>query len=196
MSSIDGAIRKVLASGLATQFDVLSWVTKKIIPEVIEQWGKLHCLEGGDIMPCIRSFPDVGTAEMRHLSACVIFFSGKYSISIFCPINSMSNSSIETSTVETFLKFLSYKRFTGNSSTLSSFPFPKAMNFKQRSPKVFVLQLFRVLILISPTLMECRPFHFTCRLGPWTLLTLNVSSALLAVLKTRGDGGWSTAVVC
>jgi len=50
MSSIDGAIRKVLASGLATRFNVLSWVAKKIIPEVIEQWGKLRRLEGGDIM--------------------------------------------------------------------------------------------------------------------------------------------------
>jgi len=50
MSSIDGAIRKVLASGLATQFDVLSWVAKKIILEVIKQWGKLRRLEGGDIM--------------------------------------------------------------------------------------------------------------------------------------------------
>jgi len=50
MSSIDGAVRKVLVSGLATRFDVLSRVAKKIIPEVIEQWGKLCCLEGGDIM--------------------------------------------------------------------------------------------------------------------------------------------------
>jgi len=37
MSSIDGTVRKVLVSGLATQFDVSSQVTKKIIPEVIEQ---------------------------------------------------------------------------------------------------------------------------------------------------------------
>jgi len=50
MISIDGTICKVLASGVATQFDVSSWVTKKIIPEVIKQWGKLCCLEGGDIM--------------------------------------------------------------------------------------------------------------------------------------------------
>ena len=50
MSSIDGTICKVLASGLATWFDVSSWVAKKIIPEVIKQWGKLHRLEGGDIM--------------------------------------------------------------------------------------------------------------------------------------------------
>jgi len=50
MSSIDGAICKVLMSGLATQFNVLSQVAKKIIPEVIEQWGKLRHLEGGDIM--------------------------------------------------------------------------------------------------------------------------------------------------
>jgi len=107
----------------------------------------------------------------------------------------MSNLLIETSTIETFPKFSSYKRFTGNSSTLLSFPFPKAMNFKQRSLKVFVLQLFGALILISPTFMERHPFHFTRRLGPWTSLTLNVSSALSAALKTRGDGGWSTAVV-
>lgn len=144
----------------------------------------------------IRLFPDAGTAEMRHSSACVIyFFSGKYSISIFCPINSMSNSSIETSTVETFPKFSSYKRFTGNSSTSSSFPFPKPMNLIQRSPKVFVSRLFGKLIPFSPTLMERRPFRFTHRLGPWTSLTLNVSSALSAALKTGGDGGWSTAVV-
>ena len=144
----------------------------------------------------IRSFSNAGMAEMRHLSACVIFFSGKYLISIFCPINSMSNSSIETSTIKTFPKFSSYKHFTGNSSTSLSFPFLKAMNFKQRSLKVFVLRLFGALILISPTLMEHCAFRFTCRLGPWTLLTLNVSSALLAILKTRGDGGWLTAVVC
>jgi len=144
---------------------------------------------------CIRSFPDAGTAKMHHLSMCVIFFSGKYLISIFCPINSISNLLIETSTIETFLKFSSYKHFTGNSSTSSSFPFPKAMNFKQRSPKVFVLWLFGALILISPMLMERCPFHFTCRLGPWTSLTLNVSSVLSAALKTGGDGGWSTAVV-
>jgi len=50
MSSIDGAIHKVLTSGLATWFDVSSWVTKKIILEVIEQWGKLCHLGGGDIM--------------------------------------------------------------------------------------------------------------------------------------------------
>jgi len=50
MSSIDGTICKVLVSGLATRFDVSSRVTKKIIPEVIKQWGKLCHLEGGDIM--------------------------------------------------------------------------------------------------------------------------------------------------
>jgi hypothetical protein len=25
-------------------------VAKKFLPEVVEQWGKLHCLEGRDIM--------------------------------------------------------------------------------------------------------------------------------------------------
>lgn len=50
MSSVNGAVRKVLASGLATRFDVSLRVAKKFIPEVIEQWGKLRRLEGGDIM--------------------------------------------------------------------------------------------------------------------------------------------------
>ena len=47
---LDDAICKVLTSSLVTRFSVLSKVARKFLPEVIEQWGKLHCLEGGDIM--------------------------------------------------------------------------------------------------------------------------------------------------
>ena len=50
-------------------------------------------------------------------------------------------------------------------------------------------------MLIYPMLMGYCHFHFTHRLGPWTLLTLNPFSASSAVLKTRGNGGWSTIVV-
>src|SRR5712691_4700952 len=46
-----------------------------------------------------------------------------------------------------------------------------------------------------PTLMESHRFRFTRRMGPWTSLTSNPSSVLLAVLKTGENGGWSTAVV-
>ena len=50
MSSMDGAIRTVLMNGLVTRFNVSSRVARELIPEVIEQWGKLRRLEGGDIM--------------------------------------------------------------------------------------------------------------------------------------------------
>jgi len=75
MSSIDGAVRKVLVSGLATQFDVLSQVAKKIIPEVIKQWGKLRRLEGGDIMhmhKIVSQHRDGQDASFVHV--CDFFF--------------------------------------------------------------------------------------------------------------------------
>ena len=47
---LNPSIRKVLTNGLVTQFSVSSNVAKKFLLEVIEQWGKLRRLEGGDIM--------------------------------------------------------------------------------------------------------------------------------------------------
>ena len=47
---LDDAICKVLTSRLATQFSVSSKVARKFLLEVVEQWGKLHRLEGRDIM--------------------------------------------------------------------------------------------------------------------------------------------------
>ena len=47
---LDDTIHKVLTHGLATQFCVLPRVAKKFLPKDVEQWGKLHCLEGGNIM--------------------------------------------------------------------------------------------------------------------------------------------------
>jgi len=47
---LEDAIRKVLTNGLATRFCVSPKVARKFLPELIEQWGKLRHLEGGDIM--------------------------------------------------------------------------------------------------------------------------------------------------
>ena len=108
--------------------------------------------------------------------------------------NSTSNSLIETGVIETFPMISSYKRFLGNFSPYSPFPFPKAGSLKQRSPKTFVSLLFGKLYSTHPMLMGCLRFRFIRRPGPWTLLTSNPSSALSAVLKTGKNGGWLTAV--
>ena len=47
---LDNSIHKILTNGLVTRFSILSRVAGKFLPEDIEQWGKLHHLEGGDIM--------------------------------------------------------------------------------------------------------------------------------------------------
>jgi hypothetical protein len=47
---LDKATRKVLTNGLATRFCVSPRVAAKFLPKVVEQWGKLRRLEGGDIM--------------------------------------------------------------------------------------------------------------------------------------------------
>jgi hypothetical protein len=36
--------------GLVTQFCVEPKVARNLLPEAVEQWGKLCCLKGGDIM--------------------------------------------------------------------------------------------------------------------------------------------------
>ncbi len=82
----------------------------------------------------------------------------------------MSNSLIEISAIETFLKSSSFKRSSGNFSTSLSSPFPKVTYLKQRSLKMFVLQLFNKFIPFYPTLMGCRQSHSTHNIGPWTLL--------------------------
>jgi len=50
VGTLNKAIRKVLMNGLATRFGVFPRVARKYLPEDVEQWGKLRCLEGGDIM--------------------------------------------------------------------------------------------------------------------------------------------------
>ena len=50
VTTLGDTIRKVLSNGLATRFGVSSNVASKFLPEIIEQWGKLRRLEGGDIM--------------------------------------------------------------------------------------------------------------------------------------------------
>ena len=47
---LEDTIHKVLTNGLATRFCVSPRVVGKFLPKVVEQWGKLRRLEGGDIM--------------------------------------------------------------------------------------------------------------------------------------------------
>jgi len=47
---LDDTIHKVLVNGLATRFSVQPKVARKFLLEAVEQWGKLRCLKGGDIM--------------------------------------------------------------------------------------------------------------------------------------------------
>jgi len=50
MDPLGDTMYKVLTNGLVTWFSVRRRVTRKFLPDNIEQWGKLRCLEGGDIM--------------------------------------------------------------------------------------------------------------------------------------------------
>ena len=106
----------------------------------------------------------------------------------------MSNLLIETSAIRTFPKSLSSKHSSGNFGISSSSPFPKARNLKQRSLKMFVLQLFNKFTPFYPMLMGCRQFHSTPKAGPWTLLTSNPFNTSSAILKTGGNGDWLTTV--
>src|SRR5229473_3972334 len=139
-------------------------------------------------------FPNAWMAKMHLLSVyvnyctCIVKCFLKL-IYLYLFPNSMSNLLIKTSTIETFLKSLSFKHFSGNFSPLSSSPFPKAGNLKQKSLKMFVLRLFGKLMPFSPMLKGCCQFHPTQKVGPWTPLTSNPSNALSAVLKTGGNGG-------
>jgi hypothetical protein len=108
--------------------------------------------------------------------------------------NSMSNSSIGTSAIDTLPRSSSFKRSLGNFGTSSSSPFLNARNLKQMSLKMFVLRLFGKFVPFYPTLVGCRQFHSTHKVGPWTLLTSNPSNVLLAALKTGEVGVWLTAV--
>ena len=50
VAPLNKAICKVITNSLVNWFHALPKVVRKFILEDIEQWGKLHCLEGGDIM--------------------------------------------------------------------------------------------------------------------------------------------------
>jgi hypothetical protein len=139
------------------------------------------------IVPKRMDGRDASFVRVRGLLFCQMVFS---KLNYLYP-DSMSNLSIKSSAIETLPKSSSLKRSLGNFCTSSSSPFPKAMNLKQRSLKMFVLRLFGKFM---PTFKACCRFHPTHRVGPWTLLTSNPSNALSAVLKTGGNGGWLTAV--
>jgi hypothetical protein len=75
VGTLDGAICKILMNGLVTRFCTLPDVAKKYLLKNGEQWGKLHCLEGRDIMhacdivPKCRDSRDVSFIRMRNLIA-------------------------------------------------------------------------------------------------------------------------------
>ena len=82
----------------------------------------------------------------------VNFFRG---LSLSFP-DSMSNLLIKTGAIKTFLKTSSFKHSLGNFNSLSSSPFSKPQNLKQRSVKMFALQLFGKFIQLYPTLKGCQ----------------------------------------
>jgi len=186
---LDDTIRTILTNGLVTRFSVTFNVAGKFILEVVEQWGKLRRLEGGDIMHAhdiVSNRMDGRDASFVCVHELIVKCSYKITYFYILP-NSMSNLVTKTSDFQTFLKFLSYKLSLGNFGTSSSSPFPKVTNSKRRSPKPFVSQLFSK--LLYPVLVRCYRFHIICRLGACTPLTSNPSSVWSAVLKTRKDGG-------
>ena len=176
-------------NSLATRFSVKPKVTRKFLPMDVEQWGKLCCLKGGDIMHTYKIVSkhmdsrDTSFIHMRELLSN--FFVKLIYLSLFP--NSMSNLLTETSAIETFLKSSSFKHFSGNFCTSSSFSFPKAQNLEQRSIKMFVLRLFNKFML---TLKGCCQFHCIQQVVDWTSLTSNPSNALSAMLKTEENGDW------
>ena len=194
---LDNAIRKVLTNSLATRFCVSSTVAGKFLPKVVEQWGKLRRLEGGDIMHAVdivSKCVDGRDASFIRVRELIAKYSWKITYLSFLP-NSTSNSLIETGVIEMLPMISSYNRFLGNFGASLSFPFPKARSLRRRSPKSFVSLLFGKLCSTHPMLMACLRFRFIRRPGPWTPLTSNPSSALSVALKTGKTGGWSTAVV-
>ena len=83
---LDDAIRKVLVNGLATWFHVQPKLTRNFLPEAVEQWGKLHRLEGGDIMHMHDIVPkhmdgrDASFVRMRELLYCQMFLETNISL--------------------------------------------------------------------------------------------------------------------
>jgi hypothetical protein len=193
VGTLDNSIRKVLVNGMATRFSVGSKVARKFLPEVVEQWGKLRRLEGGDIMHAY----DIVPKRMDGRDASFVRVREQYIVKCFSKLihlylfpHSMSNLLIETSAIKTFPKSSSLKHSSGNFCTLSSSPFPKVRNLEQRSLKMFVLRLFGKFMPFSPTLKGCRQFHSIQKVVPWTPLTSNPSNVLSAVLKTEENGDW------
>ncbi len=83
---LDDTIHKVLVNGLATWFSVQPKVTRKSLLEAVEQWGKLHRLEGGDIMHAhniVAKCMDGQDASFVHMHE---LFSNVFLKLIFSPI--------------------------------------------------------------------------------------------------------------
>jgi len=129
---LDDAIHTILTNSLVTRFGVIFNVAGKFILEVVEQWGKLHRLKGGDIMyahDIVSNCMDGRDASFVCVHELIVKCSYKITYFYILP-NSMSNSVTKTSDFQTFLKFSSYKLSLGNFGTSLSSPFPKVTNSK------------------------------------------------------------------
>ena len=129
---LDNAICTILTNSLVTQFGVTFNVTGKFILEVIEQWDKLHRLEGGDIMhmhDIVSNCMDSQDTFFVHVRKLIVKCSYKITYFYILP-NSISNSVTKMSDFQTFPKFSSYKLSLGNFSTSLLSPFPKVTNSK------------------------------------------------------------------
>jgi hypothetical protein len=82
-----------------------------ILLEAVEQWGKLCCLEGGDIMHAhdiVHKRMDGRDASRPCVNYCIVKCSLKL-IHLYLFPNSMNNVLIETGAINTFQKSSSFK---------------------------------------------------------------------------------------
>jgi len=96
---LDDTIHTILTNGLVTRFGVTFNVAGKFILEVIEQWGKLRCLKGGDIMHAhdiVSNCMDGQDASFVLVRELIVKCSYKITYFYILP-NSMSNSVTKTS---------------------------------------------------------------------------------------------------
>ena len=115
----DNSIHKILTNGLETRYDVLPSVAKRFLLNDVEQWDKLRRLEGGDIMHAHSIVSkrldgrDASFIRVRDLIVgCFIEI-----IDFYLLPNSMSNSLVETSAIQTVLKCSDHESSSGNSCT-------------------------------------------------------------------------------
>ena len=84
-------------------------ITRKFLPEIIEQWGKLCRLKGGDMIHVHDIVSNrMDSQDVSFICVCELIVKHSWKITHFYILpNSMSNLLIETSNIETVPKFSS-----------------------------------------------------------------------------------------